>query len=387
MAQRQFRSDDTDTWSYKFGDGSDGAYSSSGNATDAPIDSSCSGTSGTTSLSATNASFTAGQLILIHQTRGTGSGNWELNRIESYTTGTITTSKNLINTYTDSGASQAQVLVMKQYTTFTQNSGHTLTAKAWDGNVGGIIAFLCNGTTTIDGTITSNYKGFLGGDPRTSGSANAYSGEGTGGTKNQQIGTANGNGASGSSVPTNTAGGGGGNGTAGSSGQGTPSDRQPGQTAGNAALTSMVFGGGGGGIVNNVSATAVAGNGGGIILIISKTITINSSTGLIKADGENGDNQVGGDYARSPGGGAGGSVLIKSTNATLGTNKITVAAGSAGVASGGTSGNLQGGAGGVGRIHLDYSVSYTGTTTPSIDVTNDLTITDAGVGPLFFSQI
>ena len=67
---------------YNFGNGSDGAATLSG--TDAPVDSSCSGTSATTSLSATNGSFAANQVILIHQTRGSGVGQWEINIIQSY---------------------------------------------------------------------------------------------------------------------------------------------------------------------------------------------------------------------------------------------------------------------------------------------------------------
>ena len=132
-----------------FGTGEDGVLTISSNTTDSPIDSSCSGTSGTTSLSATNASFEAGQLILIHQSRGTGVGQWELNKISSYVAGTITTVLSLSYTYTDSGASQAQVLVVKQYSGITINSGKTLTAKAWDGNIGGILAYFCSGATTI----------------------------------------------------------------------------------------------------------------------------------------------------------------------------------------------------------------------------------------------
>ncbi|MEM3335472.1 MAG: hypothetical protein QXY47_05520, partial [Thermoplasmata archaeon] len=125
MAQRQFRSDDTDKWLYGFGSGSDGDISIN-TSTDNPIDSTCSGTIGTTSLTATNSLFAPGQIILIHQTRGTGAGNWELNRIASYTAGTITLLHPLQNTYTTSGASVAQVLVMKQYNNFTINSGQTL---------------------------------------------------------------------------------------------------------------------------------------------------------------------------------------------------------------------------------------------------------------------
>ena len=62
-----------------FGDGSDGDLVVSSNTTDNPIDASCSGSSGSTSLSATNTSFSAGQMVRIDQTRGTGAGNWEKN--------------------------------------------------------------------------------------------------------------------------------------------------------------------------------------------------------------------------------------------------------------------------------------------------------------------
>ena len=43
-----------------------------------------------------------------------------------------------------------------------------------------------------------------------------------------------------------------------------------------------------------------------------------------------------------------------------------------------------GGAGSVGRIHIDYSTSYTGTTTPTIDATLDTTIiARAGASGMF----
>ena len=46
-------------------------------------------------------------------------------------------------------------------------------------------------------------------------------------------------------------------------------------------------------------------------------------------------------------------------------------------------GRRDGGAGSVGRIHLDYSGSYTGTTSPTLNATLDTTI-KAG-GPNFFA--
>lgn len=382
----QFRSDDTVKWWLRFGNGSDGDYSSTGNATDAPVDSSCSGNANSTSLSATNASFAADKPVLIHQTRGTGAGNWELNQIQSYTSGTITLKKALQNTYTDSGASQAQVIQLKQYNNFTQNSGHTLTAKAWDGNVGGILAFLCNGTTTITGNISANNTGFIGGAFSNYGSAGgnntatAFRGEGTSGDNNTRQATANGNGGGGGPTggDNGTGGGGGGNGQAGtrvnnSDGRGGDG----GNTAGNAELTQLSLGGGGGGGREKTNggdsgSSSSGARGAGAVFIFSNELVITgtiTSTGL-SASNATGNNNGGG------GGGAGGSVLLKAKTATLGTNKITAngGTGGAGVPNGGSGGN-----GGVGRIHLDYSGSYTGTTSPTLDSTLDPTI--KGVSP------
>ncbi len=130
-----------------FGDGSDGAITISVNTTDTPIDSACTGTVSTYTLSATNASFAALQFVFIHQSQGTGAGNWQKNQIQSYTAGTIT----LVNALNATYSSGAQVLVMKQYSSVTVNNAITWTAKAWTGTVGGILAFLCNGTVTVTG--------------------------------------------------------------------------------------------------------------------------------------------------------------------------------------------------------------------------------------------
>lgn len=73
------------------------------------IYSACSGTAGAYTLSATNASFAAGQEILIHQTQGTNAGQWERNTIQSYTAGTITLKNPLLGSY----VSGAQVLAMR----------------------------------------------------------------------------------------------------------------------------------------------------------------------------------------------------------------------------------------------------------------------------------
>ena len=348
--------------SASFGDGGDGALTISSNTTDSPTDSSASGTSGTKALTAT-ASFVAGDKILIHQTRGTGAGTKQETEIESYTAGTITTSDNLNFSYNSTGANKAQVLVRKEYTNITINSGFTLTAKAWDGTVGGIIAYMASGTVTGTENITATGKGFRGGAGKGAGQGFGNSGEGTEGASVQQA-SANGNGGGGGQETSSgdAGGGGGANGGAGSNGTktGSATGGAGGNVAGTADLTTIVFGGGGGGGQSDDSTSGAGGNGGGIIFIAGATIA--EITGLFSSNGNAGQasGQAGG------GGGGGGSILLKAQTATLGTNKVTSTG-----ASGGDTVGADGGAGGTGRIHLDYSSSFTGTTNPTLDSTQD----------------
>ena len=107
------------------GNGSDGVATLSG--TDAPIDSTCTGTAGTRTLTVgSGLSFAAGQMVKVHQTRGSGAGTWELGQVDSYSGTTLTLKFNLVNSYSDSGANQAQVYVVKQYSQVTISG--TLTA-------------------------------------------------------------------------------------------------------------------------------------------------------------------------------------------------------------------------------------------------------------------
>lgn len=347
-----------------FGDGSDGALTIAADTTDAPIDSACTGTSGTTTLTATNVSFAAGQLVLIHQTQGTSAGTWMRNKISGYTAGTIT----LENPLTFSPTTGAQAIVMKQYTTVTVNSGKTWSAKAWNGTVGGILCFVANSSVSIAGTINVKDKGFRG--PTTfisSLNAIQYSGEGTTGPSVQTM-SANGNGGGGgqneSGAGGNNQNGGaaGGNSAAGGNGarqSGSAAISYGGAAAGTADLTTMVFGGasGKGGTPYSLSSgdSADGANGAGIVFITGLDVTV---TGSINANGTTGNNGY-----TDGSGSAGGSVLIKCQTATLGTGLITATGGSGYTA---TAGN-----GADGRIHIDYYTSYTGTTSPTINATID----------------
>ena len=373
-----------------FGDGSDGALVISTNATETVIDSACTGTLGSTSLTATNASFNAGQKVLIHQTQGTGAGTYQENTIASYTAGTITLQDALNANYTTG----AQVRVMKQYTDFTVNAGVTYTCKSWNGTVGGLFGFYANGTITINGTISANGNaggtstgspwiaaggvgcGFAGGagkgsdeNPHTATQGESSAGDGAAST------TANGSGGGGGYTAQAYSAGGGGAGHAAAGTAGTHDGESDtnvegaaGASQGVAALTTLFMGaGGGGGAHVQVGSNAGGGAGGGIIFMAGVTFV---NAGAITSNGGAGGS-VGANSANG-GGGAGGSILIKAQTATLGTGLITAAAGSA---------TALGGAGAVGRIHLSYLTSYTGTTTPTADVAVDGDLTVSSVDP------
>ena len=360
-----------------FGDGSDGALTISSDTTEAPIDSACTGSIGSTTLTATNVSFVAGQKVLIHQTQGTGAGNYQENTISSYTAGTITLRDALNAAY----ATGAQVRVMKQYTNVTIDSAKTYTAKAWNGTVGGILGFYANGTVTITGTITATGKGYRGGAGSAGGTAAGSQGESEvdSGSVGKTANTTNGGGGGAKDLGLDGAGGGGGGGhaaagTAGEAGQG--SGGAGGALIGVAALTTIFFGGGGGG--NGIGARGdglpyAGGAGGGLVAILGKTLTV---TGAITCAGAAGASAP--MDAAGGGGGAGGSVLLKTQVGTLGAGLITAAAGAGGVGQG-LSGS--GGAGSVGRIAINYLTSYTGTTTPTLTATVDGTLTDTAVDP------
>lgn len=357
---------DINTAAGYFGDGSDGSLTISSDTTEAPIDSACTGTAGSTSLSATNASFAANQVIFIHQTQGTGAGKWEKNTIQSYTAGTITLGTALANSY----VSGAQVRVLKQYSSVTIDSGKTYTAKAWNGTVGGIIGWLCSGTVTVTGTVSASGTGFRGGAAGSNTDQYGDSGEGTAGASFNNVSSAangNGGGAGLQALEGGNGGGGGGNGTAGTTGttQGAnPGPGVGGSTGGSADLTTLDLGGGGGtggrALTNH---GASGGTGGGIVFVSGITITV---SGAITSSGSSGGTTSGNEG--SGGGGAGGSILIKAQTATLGSALIS-ASGATAQTPGGT--GKQGGPGGNGLIHLDYYTSYTGTTTPTLDATQD----------------
>ncbi len=344
---------------------------------------------GQTSLSILSTpGFNASQEILIHQTQGTGAGNYEFATIASVDSGVLTLKKPIVNTYTNGGNSHAQVVRVNHYTDVTVQNGGVLSAPAWDGNTGGILVFKANGLTAIqsggnatisggqgvDNVASDNAGGGIGGGFR--GGNNIYTpgqlwttalqGEGINGL-GSRLSTQNANGGGGA-CPCGPRGAGGGNGSAGQSTFWDSSTAFGGSPVGVSDLTIAAFGGGGGGgarsgdTADPNSRGAGGGAGGGIIIMPVRVLE--TSGGTITANGGRGGNTAF-DTVDQPGfaggGGAGGSIWITTENGNLGANRVTALGGAGG--SGGFHGG--GGAGGTGRVRVEYCDTLSGTTNPA----------------------
>ena len=336
----------------------------------------------------------------------------------------------LLNAYTTaprvggtSGQRTYQVIRVPQYSGATLSS--TVTAYAWDGRVGGVLAFDVNSALDLGGaTVSVAGRGFRGGvavqltgdgggastDYRTSVALdrNGTKGEGIAGTPIILTGVPGGTGADGypfgdrargapgnaggggtdgdpAANDENTGGGGGGNGgTGGMGGNSWFSNLPVGGFGGSAfpavlgAGARVVMGGGGGaGSRNNSSGLMSSGGAGGaIVLIRAGTV---SGNGTINADGATGPtplNDGGG------GGGAGGTVVVVAESGTLDGLVVTARGGNGAdawptQAPGGFPGERHGpgGGGGGGAVFLsaapltapDVSGGIRGTTTTAAD--------------------
>ena len=315
----------------------------------------CTGTLGATTLT-TTLSASLGNVIFIHQTKGAGAGQNEINYVISDNGATLTVAYPLTYAY----GTGAQCVLVPQYTGGTLSG--TVTGIAWGGSVGGIVALMASGELTVSGTITASGLGFRGGSGVGPGNAiDGKQGESYAGTWNTTSYLANYSAGGGGENLTNQAanGGGGGNGVSGLDGTPNTNGRQGkgGATSGNEELTSVFLGGGGGSAStgnDGSSYSTNAGNGGGIIMIFAPKITV---SGSVIANGGNGPDLT---YQSGSGGaGAGGSIIFFSQTPILGTNLVTAIGGA-----GGNSGT--GGNGGNGRIRINYYSGVSGTTNPTL---------------------
>ena len=286
----------------------------------------------------------------------------------------------LLNTYVTAaatataGARTFQVVRVPQYTTATTSAA--LTATAWNGSTGGVLALDSTSTLTLNGTVSVDGLGFRGGvGIQRGGGAGANtdvvnsSNAGNGGTKGEGIagtpsqvttsngypggdvdrgapGNAGGGGTDGhpSANDENSGGGGGGNGGAGGLGGNTWSSNIAAGGYGGVALPAgagRVFlgGGGGAGTGNNFTAPNSSGAaGGGMVLIRAGAV---AGAGSITANGAAAYNLTANDGGG--GGGAGGSIVLTTPSGSL--------AGATLVANGGRGGDAWATQPGAGSAH------------------------------------
>ena len=353
--------------------GGDGADGSATLSADFNTRATITGTATSTSATAGSTAFADGDLVLLHQTRGTGIGQWEINKVAS---GGGTTSLVFTEANHYTFVPGAQILKIPRYTTATINS---TAPTVWGGSVGGVSVIAASVSCTIPNGQSLNING--GGDRGSAGVGVDTDGtQGEGLADRGVTSTANNGpgGGGGSDLPGGSAagGGGGGNAAAGTDGgNGSTGQKGIGGTLGGAADGTTIVMGGGGGSGGGWNGTFVGGAGGGggqLFFVFTPDFTVSggiTSTGAVGSPGGGGG-----------GGGAGGSVMVHCNNYTIGSSIITCTGGAGGdrVGDGGA-----GGAGAVGRVSIHYSGTQSGTSNPAQTATLDTWSEDTGNAILF----
>jgi len=266
---------------------------------------------------------------------------------------------------------------------------------AWNGAIGGVLAFQVGGTLTVAANITADAVGFRGGardrftytspcnttDFVWSGSAAGtefFATKGEGIYKNTNVAITDGRGkmlnGGGGANQINAGGGGGGNYTAGgNAGLGWSCTATAGGIGGIALgahiNASRVFmGGGGGGGEGNDDVSTDGANGGGIILIKANAL-VTSGTCSVRISADGGNAATSGNDGAG-GAGAGGSIVFQVPSWTFaGTCPLTIRAN--GGAGGTVNSNTHGGGGGGGQGAIIFS-SATPTGSVTIQANNGI---------------
>lgn len=308
---------------------------------------------------------------------------------------TITLATALVNTYNINTNSRVQVISYPSLGTPNYTSPAAgITALPWNGSIGGVVAFLVNGTLTLGGNISADGLGFRGGAKNTPNGytncdattyttavATRYAGKGEGiyFPTNANYGAARGkilNGGGGGN-DVNAGGGGGGNYSSGGDGgvgwvpAGTGCSPGVGGLAGislaaNISGSRLFMGGGGGGGHENDGVGTAGGNGGGLVLIRATTLSTGGvCSRSITANGATAANAV---NDGSGGAGAGGTILLQVTTYSItSTCPLTVSAnGGNGGSSVTTGSHGGGGGGGQGAVIFSGAQPTTNVTTQTI---------------------
>ena len=274
----------------------------------------------------------------------------------------------------DADPGTAHVLVMRvpQYQAVTVENGGVITAHPFgNGAPGGGVVFRSKTTTVIEagGSISCNSLGFAGAPSITGNGSSPYQGDSYGSAPASGNSSANLGG--GGAYPTRgdhgDSGGGGGYGTAGAWGTeyGGANVCEGGHTYGDAELLAWHLGSGGGGGSPDAEGdgsaggnkTGTGGQGAGLAAVYAgQSIGVAGSINCNGASG--GAASSGGGEVGGGGGGSGGTILLAAPDIQLGTGQVTASGGAGGSSAwhdGKPYGSAFGGAGGAGRIRLDYS--------------------------------
>ena len=297
---------------------------------------------------------------------GDDAGLWEERLVAQAASGTLTLSSPLSHTYVSDGANnRAQVVLVPQYGKVTMSGGY-LTAPAWNGETGGLLALTVQDEMLVSaGSVTMNHRGFRGtGHGCLYRCKTGFSGESAAGPGSSTT-VANWMGGGGGEQGQDCGGGGGGGystfggygsfGSCGACRLHCPIwGGEQGQVGGDEDLGAvLLFGGAGGegGGDEDGSNPGKGGNSGGAILLQVFYLTVQGSISNGGQNGANGLNSGCGAWGcgmGGGGGGAGGAIYIVSEDAKLGAGKVTSTGGAGGNCTCGNS--YWGGAGSVGRI-------------------------------------
>jgi Secretion system C-terminal sorting domain len=364
------------------------------------------------SINQTYGSFTAGGQIIIMQMQdnvvgsnttnnssyGTlstiaNAGMYEVATITSIAglPGSVTISANPHNTYNFGGSSAVQIISFPSFGSPNYTTTTAITALAWNGQIGGVVAMQVPGTLTVAYPITANGVGFRGGSSSSNYEVNCEPGvyasnSSNYATKGEGI-QANATGflygraplANGGGGGSDDNGGGGGGGNYTTGGQGgagwTCSATPSGGVGGDSVITyiskfRVFMGGGGGGGQENNSVGSAGANGGGIILLQANTLTTSCSSSItISANGNSAANS-GNDG--SGGGGAGGSIMMAVSNFNVPSSCPLTVLGNGGNGGNVTDAGSHGGGGGGGQGVIIYP--------NAIPTTNITSTTNNGTG-------
>ncbi len=92
------------------------------------------------------------------------AGNYEFAVVKSITGNTIDLVNPIKKDFTGTNSNlKAQIIRVPQYSSLTINAGASITAPAWNGQLGGVVAVHVSGNMVVNGIIDVNAKGFRGG--------------------------------------------------------------------------------------------------------------------------------------------------------------------------------------------------------------------------------